>query len=77
MLLSDNEPLHLACIKKKRKKENTAVGVIWLTNQRACEPVIQITVCGGYLLLLVPQICGTSVEPDGWFGASSLLCANH
>ena len=39
--------------------------MIWLTNQQACEPVIQITVCKGYLLLFVPQICGTNREPAG------------
>lgn len=30
--------------------KRTPDGMIWLTNQRACELVIQITVCGGYLL---------------------------
>lgn len=51
--------------------------VIWLTNQRECEPVIQITVCKVYFLLLVPQIYGTSMEPNGRFWVCSLLCTSH
>lgn len=68
--------------------KSTPVGMIWPTNQQTHEPVIQITVCGGYLpLSSFKEIWGTRKRGAGLLvgllagratgAVFSLLCASH
>lgn len=67
----DNKEGHAAFTQWANKfsplHKNFPVGVIWLTDQRSCEHVIQIIVCEGYLLLhSFKKIWGTRKREAGW-----------